>query len=224
MGKRLASLLFILMFQFTALYGQEILTAQRHMELVSSNYAGIRDFEANVTIRSGNSNMSGTLSYLAPSFLRIDFTQPAGQVIVYNTEALTIYIPDMRAVLKQQISQGRRPSGGTAGIGLSLLRNNYVASFLVSPYPEPLEGSGERVIKLRLTRRSNAEGFREIILSINPETRLIRRMEGRTLADSEVRFDFTNIRINQGIPEQRFVYDTPPSVNMYHNFLFRDNE
>jgi len=222
--KRLVSLIFILIFQFSVLYGQEIITAQRHMELVSNTYSGIRDFEANVIIRSGNSNMAGTISYLAPSFVRIDFTQPAGQVIVFNSEALTIYIPEMRAVLSQPLSQTRRASGGTSGVGLTLLRNNYVASFLESPYPEPLEGSGERVIKLRLTRRSNAEGFREIILSINPETRLIRRMDGRTLSDSEVRFDFTNIKINQGIPEQRFIYDTPPSSNLYHNFLFRDTD
>jgi outer membrane lipoprotein-sorting protein len=80
------------------------------------------------------------------------------------------------------------------------------------------------VVRLRLTRRSVSEGFREIILSIDPNTRLIRRMEGRTIADGEVRFDFTNVRINQGIPEQRFIYDSPPSANMYHNFLFRDTD
>ena len=51
---------------------------------------------------------------------------------------------------------------------------------------------------------------------------MIRRMEGRTIADGEVRFDFTNVRTNVGIPEQRFIYDSPPLANMYHNFLFRD--
>jgi outer membrane lipoprotein-sorting protein len=80
------------------------------------------------------------------------------------------------------------------------------------------------VVKLRLTRRLASEGFREIILSINPETRLIRRIEGRTIADALVRFDFTNIRLNVGIPELRFVYDSPASANMYNNFLFRDSD
>jgi outer membrane lipoprotein-sorting protein len=46
-------------------------------------------------------------------------------------------------------------------------------------------------------------------------------MEGITIGDSTVRFDFTNIRINQGIPEQRFVFDPPPGASMYPNFLFR---
>ena len=222
MIKRGVSLFFILIFQLTILYGQEIITAEKYLEMVSDNYAAIRDFEANITIRSGNSEMIGRVSHLSPSLLRIDFTRPAEQVIVFNGDALIIYIPDMRAVLTQELNQSRRTGGSSQG--LSLLRRNYVTSFLSSPYPEPLDGSGERVIKLRLTRRSVSEGFREIILSINPDSKMIRRMEGRTIAEGEVRFDFTNIRTNQGIPEQRFIYDAPPNANMYNNFLFRDTD
>jgi outer membrane lipoprotein-sorting protein len=166
------------------------------------------------------------VSYLSPSFLRIDFTRPAEQVIVFNGDVLTIYLPEYRAVLSQDIN--RRPGAAGVGLasaqGLSLLRRNFVSSFVTGPNPEPLDGtSGERVIKLRLTRRSVAEGFREIILSVNPDTKLIRRIEGRTIADGDLRFDFTNIKTNVGIPEARFAYDNPPSANMYNNFLFRDS-
>jgi outer membrane lipoprotein-sorting protein len=109
--------------------------------------------------------------------------------------------------------------------GLSLLRRNYVASFVSSPDPVRLdENSNEEVIKLRLARRSISEGFREIILSISPVSKLIRRIEGRTIADVQVRFDFTNIRTNVGIPELRFIYDSPASAYMYNNFLFRDTD
>jgi len=80
------------------------------------------------------------------------------------------------------------------------------------------------VMKLRLIRRFTSEGFREITLSINPETRLIRRIEGRTIADGDVRFDFTSINTNVGIPEARFIYDAPASANVYNNFLFRDSD
>ena len=229
MAKRGISLFFLLIFGSALLFGQEIITAERYLEMVSEQYAAIRDYEGNITIRSGSTEMIGTVSYLSPSFLRIDFSRPAEQVIVFNGEALTIYLPDIRAVLTQSISQTRRPGAAGAGTasaqGLSLLRRNYVSSFVTGPSPEPLDGaSGERVVRLRLTRRSVAEGFREIILSINPDTRLIRRMEGRTIADGEVRFDFINIRTNLGIPEQRFIYDTPSLANTYHNFLFRDSD
>jgi len=224
MNNRGISLIFLLVLISGFIFGQEIVTAERYLEMVSDRYSTVRDYEANITIRSGNSDMTGFVSHLSPSFLRIDFSRPAEQVIVYNGEVLTIYLPDYRAILNQTINQGRRSGAGLASSqGLSMLRRNYVPSYVTGPNPEPLDGgSTERVIKLRLARRSGGEAFREIILSINPDTLLIRRIEGR-LAEGEVRFDFTNIRTNQGIPEQRFVYDSPGSANMYNNFLFRED-
>jgi len=217
-----AILFFLLIFCSNLLYGQEIITAGRYLEMVSETYAAIRDYEGNITIRSGGNDMTGSVSHLSPSFMRIDFTRPADQVIVFNGELLTIYLPEYRAVLNQVVS--RRPAMASAQ-GLTIMRRNYIPSFVTGPNPEPLDAnSSERVVKLRLTRSSISEGFREIILSINPDTRLIRRMEGRTITDSEVRFDFTNVRVNQGIPEQRFIYDSPASANMYNNFLFRDSD
>jgi len=205
---------------------QEIVTAERYLETVSERYGSIKDYEAHIVIRSGSSEMNGNLSYLSPSFLRIDFNRPADQVIVFNGELLTVYLPEYRAVLNQNITPGRRPSAGASlasAQGLALLRRNYVPSFVTGPDPVALEnGSNEQVVKLRLARRNISEGFREIILSISPGSRTIRRIEGRTIADALVQFDFTNIRTNQGIPEMRFVYDSPASAYMYNNFLFRD--
>jgi outer membrane lipoprotein-sorting protein len=204
---------------------QEIVTAERYLETVSERYGGIRDYEARIVIRSGSSEMTGNVSYLSPSFLRIDFTRPAEQVIVFNGELLTVYLPEYRAVLNQTITPSRRGASMATSQGLILLKRNYVASFVSSPDPVRLdESSTEEVVKLRLSRRSISEGFREIILSISPSSKLIRRIEGRTIADVNVRFDFTNIRTNVGIPELRFLYDSPASAYMYNNFLFRDND
>jgi len=217
----------MLVLNLGSLFAQEIITAERYLEMVSNQYSSIRDYEARITIRSGGSDMTGNVSHLSPSFLRIDFTRPANQVIVFNGELLTIYLPELNAVLSQDIN--RRASASGAGMasaqGLSLLRRNYVPSFVTGPNPELLDSSStERVVKLRLTRRSVSEGFREIILSVNPDTKLIRRIEGRTIAEGEIRFDFLDVRTNQGIPEQRFIYDPPASANTYNNFLFRDSD
>jgi outer membrane lipoprotein-sorting protein len=209
------------------LHAQEIITAERYLESVAENYGNIRDYEARIVIRSGNSTMYGTVNHLIPSFLRIDFTSPATQVILYDGNLLTIYLPEYQAVLNQGIAASRRPSGASLATaqGLVLLRRNYTPAFVTGPAPVPLEsGSDEMVVKLRLTRRSGSENFREIFLDIDPETRLIRRIEGRTITDSTVRFDFSEIKINQGIPEQRFSYDSPASANLYNNFLFRDSD
>jgi outer membrane lipoprotein-sorting protein len=209
-------------------WAQEIITADRYMESLSDRYAEIKDYEAQIVIRSGSSDMTGNLSFLNPSFLRIDFTRPAEQVICFNGELMTIYLPDYRVVLNQEVTSQRSGATGASlasAQGLNLLRRNYVPSFVSGPDPVPLdERSNEMVVKLRLTRRTLSEGYREIILSIDPNARLIRRIEGRTIADALVRFDFSNIRTNLGIPPGRFIYDSPASANMVNNFLFRDND
>jgi len=206
-------------------FSQEIITADRYLESVSERYGGIRDYEAQVIIRSGSTDMTGNLSYLSPNFLRIDFTRPANQVMVFNGELLTVYLPDLRAVLNQSVTPARYGASIATAQGLRLLRQGYIPAFLTGPAPVPLEDrSQEMVVKLRLTRRLASEGFSQLILSINPETLLIRRIEGTTLAGALVRFDFLNIRLNLGIPELRFVYDSPASANMYNNFLFRDSD
>lgn len=212
-------------------FSQEIITADKYLESVADRYGGIKDYEAHVVIRSDSTDMFGNLSFLDPCFLRIDFTDPPEQVMVFNGELLTVYIPRFRAVLNQAVTPVRRsstPAGGASmasAQGLQLLRRGYVPSFVTGPDPVPLDDrTRDLVVKLRLTRRLSSEGFREIILSIDPESRLIRRLEGRTIADALVRFDFTNIRTNLGIPEQRFIYDSPASANLYNNFLFRDSD
>jgi outer membrane lipoprotein-sorting protein len=212
---------------FFPLYSQEIITAGQYLESVSERYGLIKDYEAAISIRSGNNEMRGNVSHLAPSFLRIDFTNPADQVIVFNGEQLTVYLPEYRTVLNQIITPSRRPSSAGASMasaqGLMLLRRNYIPSFVTGPAPIPLDNSSpDLVVKIRLARRTVSEGFREIILNVDPDTKLIRRIEGRTIADGLVQFDFSNIKINQGIPEQRFIYDSPASANLQNNFLFRD--
>ena len=218
---------FFLVFNALTAVSQEIVTADRYLEMVSERYGLIKDYEAGIVILSGSTEMSGNVSHLAPSFLRIDFSSPQDQVIVFNGELLTIYLPEYRAVLNQNVTQSRRSASTGASLasaqGLNIMRRNYIPSFVTGPEPIPLDNSTvEQVVKIRLSRRSISEGFREIIMSVNPETRLIRRLEGRTIADGFVQFDFTNIRINQGIPEQRFIYDSPASANMYNNFLFSE--
>jgi outer membrane lipoprotein-sorting protein len=222
-GLFFVSLLIVL--GITALGAQEILTAGRYLDQVSERYSAIRDWDARIAIQSGSSRMTGYAMSLGPNFLRIDFSSPAGQIIIYNGESLMIYLPGERAILNQSVTGQNTGANVATSRGLTLLKRNYIPAYVVGPNPVPLEdGSSEMVIKLRLARRSISEGFQEIILDINPGTKLIRRITGRTVSDITVRFDFSNVRTNVGIPEGRFTFDAPPTSNMYNNFLFKDTE
>jgi outer membrane lipoprotein-sorting protein len=216
-------LLFFIFF-VTPLSAQSIVTAEAYLERVSNHYASFRDYEARIVIHTGGTEMAGTVSHLAPAFMRIDFSSPAEQVIVFNGEQLTIYLPELRAILNQDVGSSARGGANLAtGQGLSMMRRNYASAYVTGPNPVPLEdGSRERVVKLKLTGRYGGQGFRELILSIDPSTLLIRRIIATQLTDGTIQFDFTNVKTNQGIPEQRFIYDSPASANVYNNFLFRD--
>ncbi|MBL8965971.1 MAG: outer membrane lipoprotein carrier protein LolA, partial [Spirochaetaceae bacterium] len=133
------------------------------------------------------------------------------------------YIPNLRAVLQQTTAD--KPGAGGASLatreGLKMMKRNYGIAYETSPTPVPLEdGSAELVIRLVLSRKSVAEGFRTIKLSINPETKLIRRIDGQTLSNERFVFDFSGVKTNQNISESRFIYDSPASANVYNNFLF----
>lgn len=210
---------------FFPLYGQEILTAEKYLAQVSDTYSSIQDYSAKIQITVGKTDMSGTILYRNPNLIRIDFTNPEEQVIAFNGDTLTVYLPEYRAVLSQTTSGSGNTSGAAlaSAQGLGMLRKNYNSAYTIGPDPIPLdEGSSELVIRLTLTRRNISEGFRELRLSISPDSQLIRRIEGVTLAGDSVVFNFTEIKLNQGIAEARFAYDSPASANVYNNFLFKD--
>jgi outer membrane lipoprotein-sorting protein len=152
----------------------------------------------------------------------VNFSEPRDQVIVIDGVSLQVYLPRQSVTMRQALP--RHNEAGLAAMasaqGLNLLMRSYAISYMDSPNLVPLEaGSRERVRKFRLVWRSTEEGFRQIIISVG-ENGYIRRMEGITKEYQEIRYDFTNIIINQGIPDARFTFDAPSSSYTSNNFLF----
>jgi outer membrane lipoprotein-sorting protein len=201
---------------------QDILTAENFFEQVADTYGEIRDYIAKATIIQEKEAMTGTLYYKSPNLLRIDFTSPAEQVLVTDGSKLTVYIPLYRVVMSQPLR--KRSAGAITSMvskqGLTLLKRNYSIAFLEGPGKVPLDqGSPLLVTKLKLTWRTNSEGFREMILSVNSQN-MICRIDAVTVGYQKIQFSFEDIRINQNIPDARFKYDPPASANVQENFLF----
>lgn len=208
-----------------AISAQAITTASAYFKTVSEYYATLKDYEADFDIRADKRDMSGKVSYKKPDLLRMDFTSPADQVIVFNGDLLTVYLPEEAAVLQQSVKT--EGSGNAANLntaqGLSLLSRYYVVAYEVGQEPLPLEeGSSEKVVKLILSRRNSSEAFRYIKLAINADTKLIRRVEAATFHGETFVFNFTGYKVNSDISDQRFIYDPPSSANNYNNFLFSE--
>jgi outer membrane lipoprotein-sorting protein len=205
---------------------QEIVTAAQYFGKVADHYSQIVDYEGKITITTAKDSMKGDIIFKSPSLLRIDFTSPPDQVIAFDGQTLSVYIPGYNAILSQSASD--KPGAGSANLatreGLRMLKRNYTVAFEMSPAPQPLEGApGEQAVRLVLGRSSAAEGFRTIKLYVTPDSLLIRRIEGWTIAGDKLTFDFNGIKTNVGIPATRFVYDSPASANVYNNFLFKSD-
>ena len=205
-------------------FSQGIVTASDYFKSVSDYYATLKDYEASVEIVADKQEMMGIVSYKKPDLLKIEFSKPQDQVIVFNGEMLTIYLPGSSSVLQQSVQSDKSNAVSMAtSQGLSLLRRYYVIAYEVGQEPLPLEnGSNEQVIKLKLSRRNTSEAFQTIKIAINCETNLIRRIEALTPKGETYSFNFLDYKINQDITDQRFIYDPPSSANNYNNFLFSE--
>lgn len=204
------------------LTAQDIQTAVSFFDELSARYGEVEDYQANLRITREESESTGTIEYRIPNQVRVDFEEPAGQVLVSDGELLQVYIPEHNVVLEQSLR--RRSEGAIATLaneqGLNLLRQNYSIAYLDNPEAVPLdEGSDEMVIKLRLNWRNSNEGYRQLIISVD-DNMLIRRIIGVTASYEEIQFDFEDVAINRGIPESRFDYEAPSSANTFDSFLF----
>ena len=209
---------------FTAsLFAQGITTASAYFKTISEYYGTLQDYEVEFEINIDKQETAGTLSYKAPDLIRLDYTTPLDQVICFNGDILTVYLPDSAAVLQQQVDpSGEKAAMGTAQ-GLGLMSRYYSVAYKTGQAAEPLdEGSDEMVVKFVLNRKNASETFRHIEIAVNESTKLIRRIDAVTPSGQRFVFNFYNYKLNQGLPEQRFIYDAPSSANNYNNFLFSE--
>lgn len=219
------SLVFISVLLFnTFVFAQGITTASAYFKTISEYYATLKDYVVDFEIKIDRQETAGTLSYKSPDLVRLDYSNPEEQVIVFNGDSLTIYLPDAPAVLQQQIVSDST-SAATLGSaqGLSLMSRYYSVAYETGQAAEPLEeGSDEMVVKFILTRKNSSEAFRYIKISVNEYSKLIRRIEAVTPKGETFLFNFYEYQLNQGLSDQRFIYDAPSSANTYNNFLFSE--
>ena len=227
--KKIISIISLLCFVCVGLtFAQNILTASDYFQSVSEFYGTITDYEADVYIFANNQEMEGRVSFKKPNLLRIDFSKPEDQVIVFNGETLTIYLSNLDSAMIQGLEKNTDPSASGANLatpqGLYLMSRYYYVSYESGQTPVPYEeGSDEMVVNLILSRKNISEGFKQIKLSISADTKLIRCVEAIRATTNEVfKFEFDSYTINQGIPAERFLYDSPSSANSYNNFLFSE--
>lgn len=227
MQKLIISFFCVFFLAVLGLEAQEITSASSFFESVAERYAGIIDYSADVSMSVDDNKMFGRLIYRRPDRIRIDFSQPAKQVIVSDGDILQVHIPRYDVTLTQKLADAPQSAPGSMATqeGLTLMRRAYNIAYKSGPgtvFIDEDRGTGEKVTKLLLTWRNTNQGFRQLELSIS-SGKFIRRIDGITADRKNVRIDYSNIQINIGIASSRFDFDSPPTANKYDNFLFGTN-
>ncbi|MBB5219607.1 outer membrane lipoprotein-sorting protein [Treponema rectale] len=219
MNKKIIMLLGGIFFWAAGICSAQIQTASEFFKTLSDYYATFNDYEADLTMEVAGQEMKGKVSFKKPEMVRIDFSDPAEQVFVYNGDNLVIYLPGNSAILEQH-TEGNLAKSMT---GLGLLKRYYTVAYESGPEAVPFEeGSEDMVINLVMYRRSTSEVFSSIRMSVGAEDNLIRRVEAKTTAGAVYSISFDNYNINTKMSDQRFIYDPPSSANNYKNFLLSE--
>ncbi len=219
-------ILILLFFATMVVYSQNIMTAASFFSEVSERYASIDDYMVNMNITIDSSVQEGVATFKRPDMLRIDFSNPAEQSIVFTGDTLYIYLPTHRTTLTQEIKKDSEEEGVATLVspqGLSLMKQAYTIQYEHSAEPIPIEeGSSEMVVSLILNRKSASETFKQLKVMIYPDGKLIRRIEAVSLDGTKIQFDFSNYRINTGVSSKNFVFDVPPTAKVLNDFLFAE--
>lgn len=209
-----------------ALFAQQQPTLLNAMDIfnrASDLYAKLYDFQAMITITKGETTQSGVMFYNNRNMLKIEFYNPAGQMLLIDRDKIQIYLPSHQTILEQAFTDSKTSIASSGG--LTLLKSNYMISFAEAGQVPLDKASSEMVYKLSLYPFAGSqEGFKYLIVSIVPETYLIRRIEAVNLKNERIVFDYTSIILNPGVSYTRYSIDPPNLTNVYPNFLYGAEE
>jgi outer membrane lipoprotein carrier protein len=184
------------------------------IEGVSRTYGRMADFSADfVQVEQNSLNRrdqgTGHLYLMRPRMARYEYTQPEPQVFVSDGKTVYMYIPADRQVTKDKVSEAldnRIPL--LFLVGRANLRGEFESFERLSIKPV-VEGSV--VIKMKPKRKSD---LMELIMEVDPQKYLIRRLVLVQGDGSRSDLTFSNIQTNTGLKKTFFDFKIPPGVRV----------
>jgi outer membrane lipoprotein carrier protein len=181
---------------------------------VDRTFARMRDFSADfVQIQQNNLNQKqqgvGHLYLMRPRKARYEYAKPEEQLFVSDGKNLYFYVPADRQVQKGTIREtfdDRIPLMFL--VGQSDLRGEFTSFELLSTPPEI---PGTMVIRMHPKRKTD---LKELVMEVEPESYLIRRLQLQRNDGSRFEFRFSNIRVNSGLKSDLFDFKVPAGVRV----------
>jgi len=181
---------------------------------VQQRYDATRDFTAAVTqemtIASLGKSTSarGTVAFKKPGKMRWEFDHDAPQVIVADGSTLWFYQPKEHQVIKAPFREAFRSTTPISVLtGVGRLAQDFDASI------GGASDDGKLVYLLLLPRRDGA-AIGKLRLTVARDNGEIRGAEVYDPLGNISRLQFDDIRRNQNLPDDRFVFQIPAGVDV----------
>jgi outer membrane lipoprotein carrier protein len=151
----------------------------------------------------------GELMQRPPHRFAFRFTDPAGDAVVADGEALWVYLP---STAKGQVLKLPREVGGAFDVVARLLANPGDRT-QVSVVPARERVGGEDVTAFVLTPRAAGAPFQTARVWIGAD-RLVRQIEVEEPGGLRRRLRFMSMRLGVTLPKRAFVFDVPAGVRI----------
>jgi len=181
---------------------------------VERTFARMKDFSADfVQIQQNSLNQKqqgvGHLYLMKPRKARYEYAKPEETLFVSDGKNLFFYVPADKQVQKGTIREtfdDRIPLMFL--VGQADLRGEFTSFELLSTPPEI---PGTMVIRMHPKKKSD---LTELIMEVEPESYLIRRLQISRNDGSSFEFRFSNIRVNSGLKADLFDFTVPAGVRV----------
>lgn len=185
---------------------------------MSEMFESIKDYTADFDWINGDVHYRGSFRYKKPDRILLNFVEPQDQIIVSNSQMLYIYIPYLKVVVQQTLTEDTESEILMTGTetGLSKLFDEYSFSFYDSSSPLPLRNS--RAYHLRLSQKTPKVGFKNMDIWV-AENGLLLQSNGRSPNGVEVSLIFSNIQLNTELPDYIFEFDVPADAQIIRNII-----
>ena len=150
---------------------------------------------------------TGRLWLRRPGRMRWDYLDPERKVALVEGRATRLYLEE-----DAQLWEGRLEDSGL--LTLLLAGSERVATLFKAALDGPASADEKGAYRLRLVPRAAEASFQSVVLVLRPPEFAVERAEVQDAAGNRMRYDFSEMRRNQGISETVFRFEPPPGTQV----------
>ena len=194
---------------------ESALTADEVADRVQATYQGFSDLEGVFLQRATNKlsgmtqEASGRLFLKWPGRMRWEYEKPESRLFLIDGKTLWSYSPSERQVIAQDVSGALTTTPIGILFGMSSLRRNFQV--------RPVVHAGTRnspEFLLELIPKGKDLAFKRVILGVDRESFLIRRLTVFDLYGNTTTVELSKQKVNNDLKDELFRFSPPPGTEI----------